>query len=259
MTQDIDQAYGHDPLQRADIYLPAQPNGAALVFVHGGGWFRGDKAKAADIGAYFANAGYATAIPNYRLAPADRFPAAQEDLSAFLTWFTASAYTFNRERLGLLGASVGGTMALTESIASGRPVVTWSAIVDFANWVQKHQTVKAALDARQSLGLTEPHAIHDAFYKYFVQTYLGDLSPQKLTAVNPMNHLTETLGPTLMYNATDELAPLPGVFRFLEQAAAFKRDIAVHVVPGTGHARDYTDFALPGTRQFFDFHLTEQD
>ncbi|WP_179394876.1 alpha/beta hydrolase [Lacticaseibacillus absianus] len=257
MIQKSDIAYGPDPLQQADIYLPDQPNGAAIVFVHGGGWFRGDKAQDAAIGEAFAAAGYVTALPNYRLAPGHRFPTAQTDVDAFLDWFSATDYPFEPTRIGLLGASVGGTMALTNSLTSGRPVVTWSAIVDLANWIQKHQTVKAALDARTELGLTEIHAIHDAFYKYFVQTYLGDLSPQKLTAVNPMNHLTETLGPTLMYNSTDELAPLPGVFRFLEQAAAFKRDIAVHVVPGTGHARAYTDFALPGTRQFFDYHLRQ--
>lgn len=258
MTQESDIAYGPDPLQQADLYYPAQPNGAALVFIHGGGWFRGDKRNDAAIGEWFADAGYLTAVPNYRLAPAAQFPAAQSDIDAFLDWFAARA-DVDAARIGLLGASVGGTMALTNSLTSGRPVVTWSAIVDFANWVQKHQTVKAALDARTTLGLTEIHAIHDAFYKYFVQTYLGDLSPQKLTAVNPMNHLTDALGPTLMYNSTDELAPLPGVFRFLEQAAAFKRDVAVHVVPGAGHARDYTDFALPGTRQFFDYHLQVTD
>lgn len=252
---ETDVAYGKDPAQKADFYLPAKANGAAIVFVHGGGWFRGDKANDQEIGQYFAAAGYVTALVNYRLAPAHLFPAAQTDLHTFLAWFAASSYEFDRAKVGLLGASVGGTMALTESLTGGQPVVTWSAIVDFANWVQQHQTVKAAVDAKAELGLTEPHAIHESFYKYFLQTYLGDLTPQKLTAVNPLNHLTETLGPTLMYNATDELSPLPGVFRFLEQAAAFKRDITVHVVPGTGHARDYTAFALPGTASFFSYHL----
>lgn len=252
---ETDVAYGKDPAQTADLYLPAQANGAAIVFVHGGGWFRGDKANDQEIGEFFSQAGYVTAVINYRLAPAHLFPAAQDDLHAFLAWFAVSQYEFDRAKVGLLGASVGGTMAISESITGGQPVVTWSAIVDFASWVQQHQTVKAAKDAKTELGLTEPHAIHDSFYKYFVQTYLGDLSPQKLTAVNPLNHLSEQLGPTLMYNSTDELAPLPGVFRFLEQAAAFKRDIAVHVVPGTGHARDYTQFALPGTAAFFRYHL----
>ncbi|WP_203623842.1 MULTISPECIES: alpha/beta hydrolase [unclassified Lacticaseibacillus] len=252
---ETDLAYGTDPAQKADIYVPDQPNGAAIVFIHGGGWFRGDKTRDQEIGQLFANAGYTAALINYRLAPAHLFPAAQDDLHAFLAWFAASGFEFDRAKVGLLGASVGGTMAISESILGGQPVVTWSAVVDFANWVQQHQTVKASADAKQELGLTEPHAVHESFYKFFVQNYLGDLTPARLTAVNPLNHLSEKLGPTLMYNSTDELVPLPGVFRFLEQAAAFKRDIAVHVVPGSGHARDYTQFALPGTMAFFSYHL----
>lgn len=255
MKTDLNIAYGTHDLQQADMYVPDTPNGAAIVFIHGGAWIRGDKAADAAIGSYFAGAGYVCAIPNYRLAPADRFPAAQDDIAAFLAWFDQSAYAFDRDRVGILGASVGGTMAITASLTGGQPAVSWSAIVDFANWVQAHQAVHPALDAANELGLTDVHAIRASFYKYFLQTYLGDLSATKLTAVSPMTHLSDTLGPTLMYNATDELVPLPGVFRFLEQAAAFGRDVSVHVVPGTAHARDYTDFALPGTRQFFDFYL----
>lgn len=250
-----DIAYGTDPLQKADLYFPAKPNGAALVFAHGGGWFRGDKSRDADLGQRLADAGYLAVVANYRLAPANLFPAAQNDFDQCVEWLAKSDYEFDHDKIGLLGASVGGTMAITNSLTSGRPTVTWSAIIDFANWVQKHQMVKASVDAKNERGETEIHAIHDAFYKYFIQTYLGDLTPQKLTAVNPMNHLTETLGPTLMFNSTDELAPLPSALHFIEQAAVFGRDITVHVVPGSGHARDYTDFAMPGTLSFFDHHL----
>src|SRR6185437_5001575 len=39
-----DVAYGNDPRQRFDVYLPAHAIGAPVIFmVHGGGWRRGDK------------------------------------------------------------------------------------------------------------------------------------------------------------------------------------------------------------------------
>lgn len=43
-----DIAYGKDPKQRYDVYLPAsvQPGAPVLVMVHGGGWRTGDKALA---------------------------------------------------------------------------------------------------------------------------------------------------------------------------------------------------------------------
>ena len=146
-------------------------------------------------------------------------------------------------------------MVLQNSLTTGYPVVGWSPVVDFANWVQKNQMVKASVDAKNELGLTEIHEIHDAFYKYFIQTYLGGLDPRLLTAVNPTNHLTDQLGPTLLFNSADELMPLPSALHFVQQAAMFGRDISIHVVPGVGHARDYTSFALPETKRFFDHHL----
>ncbi|AKU35089.1 alpha/beta hydrolase [Lacticaseibacillus paracasei] len=239
----------------ADLYVPDEANGGAIVYAHGGGWFRGDKENESDLGKYFADAGYLFAIPSFRLAPKYLYPTAQNDFDHFINWLLASPYDFDRERLGLLGASSGGTMVLQNSLASGYPLVAWSPVVDFANWVQKNQMVKASVDGKKELGLTEIHEIHDSFYKFFVQTYLGGLDPRLLTAVNPTNHLTDQLGPALLFNSADELMPLPSALHFLQQAAMFGRDIGLHVVPGTGHARDYTSFALPETKRFFDHHL----
>jgi acetyl esterase/lipase len=42
-----DIAYGSDPQQRLDVYMPAQAlNAPVILMVHGGGWRRGDKAMA---------------------------------------------------------------------------------------------------------------------------------------------------------------------------------------------------------------------
>lgn len=42
-----DIAYGSDPKQRFDVYMPAQAHAAPVIFmVHGGGWRRGDKGMA---------------------------------------------------------------------------------------------------------------------------------------------------------------------------------------------------------------------
>ena len=238
-----------------DFYAPDEPNGAALIFVHGGGWLRGDKDNESDIGEYFAHRGYLVAIPNYRLAPEHLFPAAQDDLDHFLTWLQASPQVFDRQRLGLLGASVGGTMVLANSLTTGLPTVSWSGILNFEQWFAQHTDTVPALDGAKTLGLTEPHAIHDAFYKFFIQNYLGQTSQENLQAVNPVNHMTPELGPSLLFNSADELTPLSGPLAFVQAAAQMNHDITLHVVPGTGHARDYTDFALAPTLMFFNQHL----
>ena len=65
-----------------DVYRP--PAGAepypAVVVVHGGGWYTGDKSDADVVNAsrVLADAGYVVFNINYRLAPEFPFPAAQQ-------------------------------------------------------------------------------------------------------------------------------------------------------------------------------------
>lgn len=65
-------AYGKDPAQRFDLYLPAAAKDAPVVFyVHGGGWANGDKTNPglADKLAYWLPKGYAVISSNYRRVP----------------------------------------------------------------------------------------------------------------------------------------------------------------------------------------------
>lgn len=72
--------YGADPRQKVDIYLPAKGKPKALlVFFYGGGWDSGERADYRFVAAAFTAAGYAVAIPDYRLYPQVRYPAFLED------------------------------------------------------------------------------------------------------------------------------------------------------------------------------------
>ena len=66
-------AYGPDPAQRFDIYLPSQVKGAPTIFyVHGGGWRRGDKSMRGLIEAKqkrWTAAGAIVISANYRMLP----------------------------------------------------------------------------------------------------------------------------------------------------------------------------------------------
>ena len=83
-----DVAYGAHPRHRLDIYLPPPSAGPrpVLIFLHGGGFVRGDKSERSRVGQLFASHGFVTVLPNYRLAPECQWPAGAQDVSAVLEW-----------------------------------------------------------------------------------------------------------------------------------------------------------------------------
>lgn len=85
-----DVAYGSDPLQKMDVYLPAHPQHAPVIFmVHGGGWRTGDKTNARVVNhkvARWLPRGIIFISVNYRLLPnADPLQQA-EDVSRALAF-----------------------------------------------------------------------------------------------------------------------------------------------------------------------------
>lgn len=57
-----------------DVYEPEEIRGA-IVLIHGGGWFAGDKAKEEHLASRLVDEGFVVFVPNYRLAPKYLFPA----------------------------------------------------------------------------------------------------------------------------------------------------------------------------------------
>jgi arylformamidase len=66
-------SFGPDPLQAYDVYADRGGQvgvGPILMFVHGGGWSRGERAMVSELPAYAQRHGLTLASTSYRLAPA---------------------------------------------------------------------------------------------------------------------------------------------------------------------------------------------
>ncbi len=109
-----DLAYGPDPLHKLDVYTPERPVRAApvLLFVHGGGFVRGDKHgdfQPDNMTLWAARQGMVGVNINYRLAPGAPWPAAAQDLAAAIAWTRANIarYGGDPDRVVLWGHSAG--------------------------------------------------------------------------------------------------------------------------------------------------------
>ncbi len=99
-------AYGSDRLQTVD-YWPGRTPGAPLVlFVHGGGWSRGDKRMmhGSDKLEHWRAQGYAVASLNYRLVPDATVEQQAQDVAAALALLKQR---FAPSRIALVGHSAG--------------------------------------------------------------------------------------------------------------------------------------------------------
>jgi acetyl esterase/lipase len=103
-----------------DLYFAAVPPGAPpqqpapiVVFVHGGGWRRGDKAPHAAKGERFAREGYVFASINYRLHPAVDVATQALDVAQAVSWVARNAETYDADptRVLLMGHSAGAHLA----------------------------------------------------------------------------------------------------------------------------------------------------
>jgi acetyl esterase len=113
VTVSHDIAYGDDPLQKIDLYQPPHARGLPIaVFVHGGGFVRGDKSEYANVPTYLSQHGILAVNANYRLAPQIVWPAGSEDVGAIVAFLkkNGARYGGDPERIVLIGHSAGANL-----------------------------------------------------------------------------------------------------------------------------------------------------
>lgn len=106
-------SYGADPLQTLDIWRAKNARSGAplVIFVHGGGWQRGDKDNATGRfkAVHYPEQGYAFASINYRLVPSVAVEKQAEDVAAAVKALIDRSATLgiDRRRIVLMGHSAG--------------------------------------------------------------------------------------------------------------------------------------------------------
>jgi acetyl esterase len=240
------------------VYPPTSPpgmipNGAGLVWAHGGGFAGGDldMPEADGVARALAARGVTVVSVDYALAPTPparagaigvsarggaHYPAASDDVIAAFRWAFDSELCPGPWALG--GASAGANLATGATLRLLRDVGLSPALVVLAYPTllavqpQPDAALRAALDADPEADTFGPDAVLGMYENYLGRPVDGAPLPAipGLATADDLAHFP----PTLMINGdTDELR-VSGE-HFAATLASAGRDIAVITEPGTRH------------------------
>lgn len=143
-----------------------------LVWLHGGAFVLGSSASYRSFASRLAVAAKTRVlVPDYRLAPEARFPAAREDAMAVLDWLDAQGHAMERVAIG--GDSAGANLALgavQDRIAQGRAIP--SALWLISPYLDLTHSGASIASRAQRDPFVDPASMDDT-----ARTYLGDALP----------------------------------------------------------------------------------
>ncbi len=221
-------AYGTDPRQTMDVYLPKDRNDTdtkVVIVIHGGSWIGGQKEDMTEfaVGIKQQFPEYAIVNINYRLATqaSPAFPKQIEDIQQVINYLKQSDYHISN-KYAFLGGSAGAHLAMLYSY--------------------KYDTdseVKAVCNIVGPADFTDPAYVSHQLYPLAALALLGtpNITPALVESVNPIAHITAQSPATIsFYGGIDPLVPStqgPRLKAALDAAGVYNE---YNFYPGGGHA-----------------------
>jgi len=184
-----------------DLYRPktAGPPRPAIVCIHGGGWFKGERSSMTNLAMAFASRGYVAVTISYRLSGEAKFPAAIQDAKAAVRWLRAEAKTYgiDPEKIGVAGLSAGGHLAALLATSAGVAELEGEGgHAGLSSAVQACLAMGAQSDLESDrIGGLSGKA-DDPFYRTFLGDSLAAI-PATYALASPRHHLDKSDPPLL--------------------------------------------------------------
>ena len=179
-----------------DIYRQKHLKKAApvLIFIHGGGWSKGERSDYLPYLLDYAQKGYVTVTVSYRLSGVAHFPAAVDDVQSAVHWIRAHAeeYLIDPEKIALIGGSAGGHLAMMVGYGEDDP----------------DEKVQAIVNLYGPTDLTTEYARNRGECLSFLGISFQE-RPDLYEAASPRTHISRDDPPTLIFHGTiDALVPV---------------------------------------------------
>jgi acetyl esterase/lipase len=233
-----DLVYGTGGSRELKLDL-ARPRGdgpfPAVICLHGGGWVGGERNQMEQTIKVLASHGYVGVTPDYRLAPADPFPAAIEDCKAAVRWLRANAARFNidPDRIGALGFASGGHLACLLGVTEKS-----DGLEGKGGQAGESSRVQAVVSFFGPTDLTRSDWDSEVKEKNLVPLLGGtpEQRPEAYRKASPQNYARKGAPPFLFFHGVDDKVVPPSHSQDLaEKLSAAGGSARVVLVEGEGH------------------------
>jgi acetyl esterase/lipase len=257
-----------------DVFQPAKPNGAAVIFCVSGGWFSAHEAINAAFAAELLNRGYTVFEVVHGSQPKFTIPEVLEDMNRAVRYIRhhAADYGVDPQRFGISGASAGGHLSLMQGTAgvagatdAKDPVDRESSRVqavacffpptDFLNYGQPGENAigrgvlknfKAPFDFQE----------FDKETKHFVPVTDEQKIEEIGRQISPVNHVSSDDPPTLIIHGdADKLVPIQQAELIVDKLKAVGVPAELSVKPGAAHGWPNLPADMTLVANWFDKHL----
>jgi acetyl esterase/lipase len=213
-------AYGPDPRQKLDLYVPDHlaANAPVILFFYGGSWQTGSKKDYLAFGQAFASEGIMVAIADYRLYPQVRYPAFVQDGASAFVYVHANIqrYGGDPKRIFLAGHSAGAYIAV---MLAADETYLRDAGADPA-WI------------RGVIGIAGPYDFLPLKDKDLIAIFDGDNRQD----TQPIYYIDGKRPPMFLATGADDTIVGPkNTFRLTEKLRAFSSPVEEKTYPGVGH------------------------
>jgi acetyl esterase/lipase len=219
-----------------DLYYPEPESApirrAAILWIHGGGWWQGDKAQFGPTAAWFCERGYVCASMKYRLSQKATFPAALEDARLAMQFLRARAAELgiDSNRIAAAGSSAGGYLAAMLAMLGPKENLGRAEELSF-------------LDTRPNAAVLYCPVTTLHRERATIHRFMGceeREAPDLYRTASPIDRIQGGEPPMLLLQGDeDHLTPLSEVAEFVQRLREVGTIAELEVLPGVGHGFGY--------------------
>jgi len=243
---------------KLDIYhlKDIKESAPLLIFIHGGGWKKGDKHDYLRYLVDFARKGYITATVQYRFVDKVKFPAQILDIKAAVKWLKENAdeYHIDNNNIAVIGGSAGGHLSMMTGYTSD--------ITEFNEDRLTSYNVEAVVNLYGPSDLTTEYAREHSTIKGFIGRSYDEV-PEVYAKASPVTYITSDDPPTLIFQGTiDELVPVSQSDNLKKKLKRTGVDVEYHRLEGWPHTMDLevevNEYCQYYMDRFFKKYLTKE-